>query len=45
MDAEGNPFRYPISRLAAALPGMTDSDFQAFKNDLEENGQQDPIRS
>ena len=43
MDAGTTTLRYPVNRLAAALPEMSDSDFQAFKDDIRENGQRDPI--
>ena len=43
MQTGGDSVRYPVNRLAAALPEMSDSDFQAFKDDIRENGQRDPI--
>ena len=43
MDTQDTSVRYPVSRLALALPAMPDREYQALREDIRENGQQRPI--
>ena len=43
MEIRDNPVRYPVSRLASALPAMPGRDYEGLREDIRENGQKDPI--
>ena len=44
MEIRDNPVRYPVSRLASALPAMPGRDYEGLREDIRENGQKDPMQ-
>ena len=43
METGGDSVRYPVNKLAAALPVMQDHEYEALKADIWENGLREPI--
>ena len=43
METREDSAGYPVSQLALALPAMPDHDYGALRDDIQENGQREPI--